>query len=121
MVDVGHPLWAAWATALLSPWYAAAWAEASARQRAWPGGAVGQSAHRNRRQPRPGGDWFVAPKHSRVTTLRAWPPWRRRSTSWERPTNETAVATSPGDGCAPEYPMHAAGLPQPRAPRPLRL
>ena len=29
-VDVDHPLWAGWATALWRPWYAAAWAEASA-------------------------------------------------------------------------------------------
>ena len=30
IVDVDHPLWAGWATALWRPWYAAAWAEASA-------------------------------------------------------------------------------------------
>jgi predicted ATPase/DNA-binding CsgD family transcriptional regulator len=29
-VDVDHPVWASWATSLWRPWYAAAWAEASA-------------------------------------------------------------------------------------------
>ena len=29
-VDVDHPVWAGWATSLWRPWYAAAWAEASA-------------------------------------------------------------------------------------------
>lgn len=29
-VDLDHPLWSAWSTALWRPWYAAAWAEAGA-------------------------------------------------------------------------------------------